>query len=141
MLTYSYDVKNLADGGINQMRFELGDTMVEEPSKTAYLSDEEIQASITAYHGLWKRAKLALVGSLLARFSYEVDTRSGPVEWSLSQRYEVWRRMYDELKSEVRAEGCVPTMAKGGFKPPYFSEGMHASAGCKRRREGFVFTT
>ena len=37
--SYTYNGAQLADGGINQMRFELGDVLVEEPDKTALLTD------------------------------------------------------------------------------------------------------
>lgn len=45
-MTYSYNPSNLGEHGLDRMRFELGDTFVAEPEKTAYLSDEEISAVI-----------------------------------------------------------------------------------------------
>ena len=69
-LTYTYDAGKIAEHGLDQMRFELGDTMVEGGVETCALSDQEYKAVIEAYPH-WKRAKLACVESILRRFSYE----------------------------------------------------------------------
>ena len=129
MPTYSYDGAKLADGGLNQMRFELGDMLVDEPDKTAYLSDEEITAMITACPDKWKKAKCNLVKSLLFRFSYEVDTKAGPVSWSLSQRYASWKALYEDLKKDADAADTFPSIPCTANKPPYFWEGMHDNRG------------
>lgn len=123
--SFTYDGAQLADGGLNQMRFELGDVFVGEPDKTAYLTDEEIKAMLAAYPKNWKRAKFELVKSLLFRFAPEVDTKAGPVEWSLSQRYEHWQALYTQLKQEADAAGCLPELPGRHTRPPYFHEGMH----------------
>ena len=49
MRSFTYDGALLADGGLNQMRFELGDVLVEEPDKTALLTDEEITPLIASF--------------------------------------------------------------------------------------------
>ena len=41
MATYSYDPSNLKENGVDLMRFELGDTMVDGKEKTCALCDEE----------------------------------------------------------------------------------------------------
>lgn len=123
--SYTYDGSMIADAGLNQMRFELGDVLVEEADKTAYLTDEEITAMINAYPEKWKRAKLELVKSLLYRFAPEVDTQSGPVSWSLSQRYSQWKALYEDLKGSAEASEMAPIGPGGRFRPPYFREGMH----------------
>lgn len=125
MAAFTYNGARIADGGKDQMRFELGDTMVAESEKTAYLSDEEIAAVLAKFPNRWKRAKLELVKSLLFRFSYEVDTKTGPVSWSLGQRHAMWKKLYDELKAEVAANESLPSLPDCTGRPPYFVEGMH----------------
>lgn len=122
-VSFTYDPTNIGIPGKDKMRFELGDMLVENPNER-YLSDEEITAVIEA-NPSWKKAKLALVSSLLFRFAYEVDTRSGPVDWELSQRYQAWKKLYDELKGEAAAASSVPPAPSSAKRPPYFFEGMH----------------
>ena len=122
-LSFTYDPRNIGVPGKDKMRFELGDMLIENPNER-YLSDEEITAVIEA-NASWKRAKLALVESLLHRFAYEVDTKSGPVDWKLSQRYAAWKKLYDELKDETAAANSLPSMPSSAVRPPYFHEGMH----------------
>ena len=122
--SFTYDGAQIADGGINQMRFELGDVLVEEPDKTALLTDEEIMAVITAFPHAWRRAKFELIKSVLYRFAPEVDTKSGPVQWSLSQRYAQW-------KKELSVVGSLPEMPGTKHRPPYFYEGMHDNHQCR----------
>lgn len=123
--TYSYDPTKAGLRGKDQMRFELGDTVVEGEGQAAALSDEEYEAVLAAYPGRWKRAKLALVESLMRRFSYEVDEKVGPLSLSLRQRYESWQAMYDQLKKEVTnmtVPSANPAAINGGH---YFREGIH----------------
>ena len=126
MGTYTYDPGVVKEYGKDRMRFELGDTMVEGASDTTALTDEEIQAAIDAYPKSWKRAKLMLLESLYHRFSYEVDTRTGPLTLSLQNRAELWKKDYEALKKEISAGACsVPLAGNGGpCKPPYFYLGM-----------------
>ena len=123
--SFTYDGAQIADSGINQMRFELGDVLVEEPDKTALLTDEEITAMIAAFPQSWRRAKFELIKSILYRFAPEVDTKSGPVQWSLSQRYAQWKALYEELKKELSIVSSLPEMPGAHHRPPYFFEGMH----------------
>lgn len=123
--SFTYDGAQIADSGINQMRFELGDVLVEEPDKTALLTDEEITAMIAAFPQSWRRAKFELIKSILYRFAPEVDTKSGPVQWSLSQRYAQWKAIYEELKKELSVIGSLPELPGAHHRPPYFFEGMH----------------
>ena len=123
--SFTYDGAQIADSGINQMRFELGDVLVEEPDKTALLTDEEITAMIAAFPQSWRRAKFELIKSILYRFAPEVDTKSGPVQWSLSQRYAQWKAIYEELKKELSVIGSLPELPGAQHRPPYFFEGMH----------------
>ena len=101
--SYTYDPTRAAAGGVDQMRFELGDVMVEGGPDTCALTDEEYKAIIDACPKRWKRAKLRCIESILFRFSYEVDTKVDELSLSLSQRLDAWKRMRDELKAELEA--------------------------------------
>ena len=123
--SYTYNPANLADNGKDRMRFELGDTMVEGGNETAYLTDEEIIAVLEIYPK-WNHAKLALVDSVLRRFAYEVNTKVGPVSWTFNERFNSWKQLCDELKSETQSKSVRPSdtvMKKSG--PPYFYGGIH----------------
>lgn len=127
---YTYDPTKIAEGGKDQMRFELGDTMVEGGADTCALQDAEYTAIISATPR-WKKAKLRCIESILFRFSYEVDTRVGQLSLSLSQRLEAWRKLRDQLAAEVETAAPVANpRAIGG--PHYFHVGMmenHRSGG------------
>ena len=125
-MNYSYDPTKINDGRINQMRFELGDCLVDEPEKTTYLADEEILSAII-YSQTWKRAKLRLIETLLYRFAFEVDTKVHEAEWKLSQRVDEWEKLRKRLKDEIEAEEVAQSfgfMSKN-FRPPIFRIGMH----------------
>lgn len=119
---YTYDPTKIAEGGKDQMRFELGDTMVEGGPDTCALNDAEYTAIIEATPR-WKKAKLRCIESILFRFSYEVDTKVGALSLSLSQRLEAWKKLRDELKAEVETAAPIanPQAIKG---PHYFHAGM-----------------
>lgn len=51
-LTYTYDASKIAEHGLDQMRFELGDTMVDGGVETCALSDQEYKAVIISIHAL-----------------------------------------------------------------------------------------
>ena len=125
-MTFSYDPALVDDGGLNQMRFELGDCLVVEAEKSAYLCDEEICAAI-ATSTTFRRAKLRLVESLLHRFAYEVDTRTHEVEWKLHQRVDFWKDLYRRLKAELDAEDAAGMFGftSRKFRPPAFVVGQH----------------
>lgn len=134
--SYTYDPGKIAEPGMDRMRFELGDTMVEGLSDTAALTDEEIQAAIGVYPKAWKRAKLMLLESLCRRFAYEVDTKTGPLWLYMQERAKLWRQDYDSLKKEVALESCsIPPQPSGGEhnKPPYFYTGMLGNERAKGR--------
>ena len=59
--TYTYEPGNITTAGLDLMRFELGDTMVEGGADTCALTDEEISAALKKYPKKWKRAKLMLL--------------------------------------------------------------------------------
>lgn len=124
--SYTYNAELIGEAGKDRMRFELGDTMVEGGAHTAYFTDEEMAAVIAAYPR-WKMAKMKLIESVLHRFAYEVDTKTGPLELSLSDRFTHWQKLYDKVKAEAEAEEADPGAGVPGKKsrPPYFREGMH----------------
>ena len=123
---YTYNPANVKEPGKDRMRFELGDVMVDGLSDTTALTDEEIQAAIDTYPKSWKRAKLMLLESLCRRFSYEVNTKTGPLTLELQERAKLWREDYEKLKKEVSAESCsIPQFRNASQnKPPYFYTGM-----------------
>lgn len=125
MSTYTYEPDHIKENGKDRMRFELGDTMVEGGVETCALCDEEYTAALSIYPNSWRRAKLALLESVVRRFSYEVDTKVGPLSLSLRQRAEAWKAMYDDLKAECAAMGALTANPKALSRPPYFYEGMH----------------
>lgn len=131
---YSYNPLQIHIFGVDRMRFELGDIMVEGGSDTAALSNEEIQAAINSYPNSWKRAKLMLLESLCRRFAYEVDTKTGPLWLYMQERAKLWREDYERLKKEVFMESCSIPVFQGGMdsnKPPYFYAGMQQNGRVK----------
>ena len=98
---YTYEPEKISENGKDRMRFELGDTMVEGGADTSALADAEITAALEMYPGKWKRAKLALLESICRRFSYEPDTKTGPLSFSFGERAKQWREDYEKLKKEV----------------------------------------
>ena len=126
-MTYSYNPEKISERGLDRMHFELGDVFVEEPEKSAYLSDEEISAVLES-SSTWKRAKLRLIETLLRRFSYEVDTEVAEAKWALHQRVAEWKAEYNRLKSEVDVEEIAESSAlktSKKFRPPAFWIGQH----------------
>ena len=128
-LHYTYDPANITEAGKDRMRFELGDTMVNGAEVTTYMSDEEITAIIETYPR-WKKAKLEIIKSLIARFSYEVTTKVGPMQLNLPERLAAWEKMRAKLETEVEAAASTPqdpAVKKNG--KPYFWAGMHDNTG------------
>lgn len=122
--TYSYDPALIPDGGVDKMRFELGDTEVIEGPLTSALSDEEYSAILALHPDSWKRAKLACLESIYRRFAYEPDTTEGPVSFQLHERAKLWKQMYDDLLSEINSINMLPRAHISG-KPPYFRTDLH----------------
>lgn len=90
--TYTYEPGNITTAGLDLMRFELGDTMVEGGADTCALTDEEISAALKKYPKEVERAKLMLLESICRRFAFEVDTKEGPLSFSLSDRAKALER-------------------------------------------------
>lgn len=100
--TYSYNPLLITAKGVDQMRFELGDTIIEGEGITSALCDEEYQAMINANKS-WKKAKLACLEAIVMRLSFEVNTSTDGLSYSLSDRFERWKAMYDSHKKKCRA--------------------------------------
>ena len=132
---FTYDPSKVGEYGVDRMRMELGDCLVEEPEKTAYLCDEEIVAVIQSSR-TWKQAQFRLVDSLVRRFAYEVDEKADPASWTWHQRYEQWKKLRDELKSEADAIDVSPLSLSDPSRErrqPYFFEDMHSNRNFIRR--------
>lgn len=130
---YTYDPANLSQYGVDRMRFELGDTMIEGKEQTCALCDEEYKAVIPAAvrsKRQWKRAKLSCIESIFRRFSYEPDTKVGPLSLSFGDRAALWQAEYEKLKKELEKTSASPgaiLMNAGTVEiqpPPYFYNGM-----------------
>lgn len=124
-MSYTYNPDNVCIDGIDKMRFELGDVMINYNERSAALTDEEISAVLEKYPDNWKRAKLALLESILMRFSYEVDTTVGKLSLGLRDRYNAWKAMRDELKREIEQSTSVPIINGKAMTGHYFRNGMH----------------
>lgn len=126
MMNFSYDSAKIDDGSLNQMRFELGDTLVAEAEKNAYLSDEEILVTLSM-SPTFKRAKLRLVEHLLMMFSYEVTQEIREAKWELTDRAENWEKLRKRLKAELDAEDLAKSLgfSSSKMRPPIFTISMH----------------
>ena len=130
--TYSYDPTKITEGGMDQMRFELGDTVVDLETITSPLCDEEYTAIINKYGNNWRIAKLKCLEAIVMKLSYEVNTSVGGLSYSLSERYERWKEMLDKAKKQANAIAGVPRAGfEGSLMPhggtPYFYNDMQAN--------------
>lgn len=134
MSSYSYDPTKITEGGVDQMRFELGDTVVDLCEIASPLCNEEYAAIIAKYGKSWKKAKLKCLEAIVMKLAYEVNTSVGGLSYSLNERYERWRKMYDDAKKEVKSMANIPRVGnEGSLMPhggtPYFYNDMQAHKG------------
>ena len=132
IFNYTYDPTKITDGGVDQMRFELGDTVVEEKNITSPLCDEEYKAIITKYKDSWRKARYHCLKAIVMKLSYEVNTSVGGLSYSLSERYERWKKMLDEEKKVMAGVFGVPVAGDpGSLSPhggtPYFYNDMQTN--------------
>lgn len=135
MATYSYDPTKITDGGVDQMRFELGDTVVDMGGITSPLCDEEYTAIISKYAAKsWRKAKFLCLDAICMKLSYEVDTSVGGLSYSLNQRYERWFTMLEQEKKIMAGISGVPvagdpgSLIPNGLTPtPYYHNDMQAN--------------
>lgn len=132
MATYSYDPTKITEGGVDQMRFELGDTVTDLENIVSPLCNEEYAAIIAKYGKNWRRARYECLKAICMKLAYEVDTSVGGLSYSLSERFERFSKMKDAEKKELAALGGVPRAGNPGSlmphgRTPYFYNDMQAN--------------
>lgn len=132
MPNFTYDPTKITENGLDRMRFELGDTVVDMEGITSPLCDEEYTAIIQKYGSSWRKAKLKCLEAIVMKLAYEVDTSVSGLSYSLDQRYERWKKMLDDAKKESAAMAGVPIAGDpGSLSPhggtPYFYNDMQAN--------------
>lgn len=126
MPNWTYNPENLARDGVDKMRFELGDTVVETGALTCVLCDEEYIAVLKQEKN-WRRAKLACLRAIVMKLSYEVDTNADGFSYSLSQRFPRWKAMLEEEEKKVSALTAAPKIHGEAVGNPYFYNDLHAN--------------
>ena len=132
MATYTYFPDKITEGGVDQMRFELGDTVVDMDGMTSPLCDEEYKAILAKYGKNWRMAKYKCLEAICMKLAYEVNTSVGGLSYSLSERYNRFKAMKDDAKKEMSAISGVPRAGNpGSLSPhggtPYFYNDMQAN--------------
>lgn len=132
MATYSYDPAKCQDGGMDQMRFELGDTVIDMEAATSALCDEEYMAIISKHGENWRKAKFLCLDAICKKLAYEVNTSVGGLSYSLAERYPRFKAMRDDLKKELATIGGVPRAGNpASLSPhggtPYFYNDLHTN--------------
>lgn len=132
MATYSYDPAKCQGGGVDQMRFELGDTVIDMDAATSALCDEEYKAILDKHGKNWRKAKFLCLDAICKKLAYEVNTSVGGLSYSLAERYPRFKAMRDDLKKELAAIGGVPRAGNpASLSPhggtPYFYNDLHTN--------------
>jgi len=117
--TYSYHPENITSEGVDQMRFELGDTVVDMEGLASPLCDEEYDAIIQKYGKKWRLAKLKCLEAIVMKMSYEVNTSVGGLSYSLSERYDRWKKLLEEEKKVMAGIAGVPVAGDPGSLIPH----------------------
>ena len=129
MAKFTYDPANIYDKSVNQMRFELQDNIIEGEGVTCALCDEEYMA-IIKNEKTWKRAKAKCLKAIVTKFAYEVNTSTDGLSYSLAERYERWKAMYNDAKKEaiIPMPVCNPSsLGNPPGRPPYFYEDLQTN--------------
>ena len=133
MRSFTYDPTLITAGGVDQMRFELGDTVVDMAGIASPLCDEEYDAILDKYKN-WRLAKLKCLEAIVMKMSYEVNTSVGGLSYSLDQRYERWKKLLEEDKKIMAGIAGVPvagdpnSLIPHGLTPtPYYHDDMQAN--------------
>lgn len=132
MATYSYDPAKCQDGGVDQMRFELGDTLTDMDGMTSPLCDEEYKAILAKHGKNWKKAKFLCLDAICKKLAYEVNMSVDGLSYSFSQRYDRFMKMRADAKKELNAIGSAPVPGHpGSISPnggtPYFYNDLHTN--------------
>lgn len=135
--TYSYDPTKITAHGLDQMRFELGDTVVDMGPITSPLCDEEYQAVLGSFQDIerqWRQAKIKCLEAIMMKLAYEVDTSVGGLSYSLNQRFDRWKKLLDDERKEAAALNGVPVAGDPGSlspngltRTPYYHNDMQAN--------------
>lgn len=125
-MTYTYDPKLICDKGRNQLRFELGDTAVEQGGMGCGFSDEEYDCFLNEEKfspRAWLELKLYILKCLLNKFAFQVNTKVDVLEYDFTSRVLVWERLRDQLEKEISV--CqIPISTSSRNSKPYFYENM-----------------
>jgi len=128
MASYTYRPDNIAANSVDRMRFELGDTAVEGQELSCPLCDEEYAATLQLYKE-WKQAKRACLRAIVSKLAYEVDTDVTGLSYSLSQRFDHWKKMLEELERQTMPS--KPIVCESAlYSPqnqPYFYHDLHVN--------------
>ena len=132
MATYTYEPAKCRDGNVNQMRSELGDTVVDMGAATSALCDEEYDAIIKSCNGNWRRAKFECLDAICSKLAFEVNTSVDGLSYSLAERHPRFKEMRDEAKKSLAAVNSVPRVGNSAsLSPhggtPYFYNDMQAN--------------
>ena len=127
--TFSYDPTKITDGGKDQMRFELGDTVVDLAGISAALCDEEYTAILGKYGDNWRMARFQCLKAIVMKLSHEVDTTVDRLSYNLDQRYKHWKKLLDEEKAAISAADAFASFGNPSDpgKPPYFYGDMQSN--------------
>lgn len=132
MAHYTYDPTKITEGGVDQMRFELGDTVTDLEGIASPLCDEEYKAIIDKHGDNWRKARYVCLKAIVMKLAYEVNTSVGGLSYSLSERYNRWKAMLDDEKKTMSAIAGLPRAGcPGSLSPhggtPYFYNDMQAN--------------
>ncbi len=130
-MTYTYDPTKIREYGKDQMRFELGDTLIDGGEETCALADEEytgILKELTSGKRAWQSVKLYCLEAIMFKMSYQVDTKIDVVQYGLGKRAEHWQKLYTQIRAEILANTGAPTAEPSALrKPPYFHTDMNGN--------------
>lgn len=136
-MTYSYDPSLICEGGLHQMRFQLGDTCVRDGDLGCALCDEEYNAVLSSLpspftYKEWLTCKISLVEGILHKLAFQVDTKIDVLEYDLSSRVAHWESVYSQLKEEESVtvkENSLPYISHTTSASPSFYSGVHDNCG------------
>ena len=126
--TYSYDPMAITEGGTDQMRFELGDTVTDMEGISAILCDEEYAAILKKYGSNWRRARYQCLKAIVMKLSFEVSTKINELSYtSVDERYNRWKKMLDDEKKALDALAAISAIGSTENRPPYFYNDMQSN--------------
>lgn len=130
MATYSYHPDKCRSGGVDQMRSECGDTVVDMDAATSALCDEEYEAIIKSCDGNWRKAKFECLDAICSKLAFEVSTSVGGLSYSLAERYPRFKELRDKAEKDLKSLNSIPragnpaSLTPIGGKPYYHNDMM-----------------